>query len=923
MVDEWRVTLQEVSNISGLSHSDLKGRLPRAVVQEVLKKIKSEPLIGAKFLVGLEEPEAQLREYIRKCRMEKNHVALVGIIGIAGIGNSTLAKSLFDNIRWDLNFKKASYIEDIKGEAEKKGLQEVQRKLLHSLLHYDYQVLSQSQSQQIISKRLRSIDALIVLDNIKDKEQLDAILSSEVLLPSSTVIVTSRDYESIFKRCNNFLKYEMPRLNSSQSKKLFCRHAFDSGVACAPFENLVDEFVGICEGVPLALEVCGRELEEGGVVRMHDALRDLGRTIVDEESPTNPGGCSPLWRPNDVKKVIESSKRQWKQGTNRQTRLYPNQDAPTRRGKTCQERKKFKQQGECRVVHPLRLCLAPLWLCLTAADDSSAIDVDPPRLPSDDVAQTSLSTQNDFDVFINHRGVDVKDSLASHIYDLLQSRGVRAFLDREELRTGEEFPDAITEAIKSSLVHIAIFSPHYAESDWCLRELALMLKTPNATIIPVFYNVTPGELRWAKGAFAKAFGKHYRRYSREMVDEWSAALHEVSNISGLFHSDLKGRLPRAVLQKVMEKIKSEPLIGAQFLVGLEQPVAQLSEYIRKCRMEKNHVALVGIVGMAGIGKSTLAKFLFDNITSHFEKASYIEDIKGEVEKKGLIEVQRKLLHSLRHYDFQVESQRRGKQIIRNRLCSIDALIVLDNIEDKEQLDAILSPEILLPGSTVIVTSRDYESIFKRCPNFLRYEMLGLNSSQSRTLFCQHAFYTGVACAPFENLVDKFVGICKGVPLALEVCGRELESQSYDFWESFLQKITETNLTCNFDTLKSILQESYTRLEEKQKQIFLDIAIFFSGENVDTIERIWSEDSKNSFKHDLRKLESKCMIKSEGGVVRMHDAFRDLGRTIVDQESPTNPGDRSRLWRPNDVKKVLESSKVPQSHNGVTHSATLD
>eukprot|EP01018_Ginkgo_biloba_P035287 Gb_27298 [translate_table: standard] len=494
-----------------------------------------------------------------------------------------------------------------------------------------------------------------------------------------------------------------------------------------------------------------------------------------------------------------------------------------------------------RVVNPLRLCLAPLWLCLTAlwlrltaSDDSSAIDVDPPRLPFDDVAQTSLSTQNDFDVFINHRGVDVEDSLASHIYDLLQSRGVRAFVDREELRTGEEFPDAITEAIQSSSVHIAIFSPHYAESDWCLRELALMLKTPNATIIPVFYNVTPGELRWAKGAFAKPFGKHYRRYSREMVDEWRAALHEVSNISGLFYSDLKGSLARAVVQEVLKKIKSEPLIRAKFLVGLKEPVAQLREYIRKCRMEKNHVALVEIVGMAGIGKSTLAKSLFDNIrwNLNFEKAAYIEDIKGEAENKGLVEVQRKLLHNLLHYDYQVLSQSQGEQIISKRLCGIDAIIVLDNIEDKKQ-------------------------------------------------FC-------VGCAPFENLVDKFVSICKGVPLALEVCGGELEG--------------------NFDQFKRILQESYDRLEEEQKQIFLDIAIFFSGEKVDTIERIWSEDSKNSFKHDLRKLESKWMIKSNGGVVRMHDAFRDLGRTIVDEESATNLGGCSRLWRPNDVKKVLESSK---------------
>eukprot|EP01018_Ginkgo_biloba_P000440 Gb_36919 [translate_table: standard] len=146
-----------------------------------------------------------------------------------------------------------------------------------------------------------------------------------------------------------------------------------------------------------------------------------------------------------------------------------------------------------------------------------------------------------FDVFINHRGKDVKDTLASHIYDLLQFHGVRAFLDREELRTGEEFPDAITEAIQSSSVHIAIFSPHYAESYWCLRELALMLETPNATIIPVFYNVTPEELRWAKGAFAAAtFDKHYRRYSQQVVDEWRAALQKVSNISGFSLSESKG-----------------------------------------------------------------------------------------------------------------------------------------------------------------------------------------------------------------------------------------------------------------------------------------------------------------------------------------------------------------------------------------------
>eukprot|EP01018_Ginkgo_biloba_P008891 Gb_04286 [translate_table: standard] len=288
-----------------------------------------------------------------------------------------------------------------------------------------------------------------------------------------------------------------------------------------------------------------------------------------------------------------------------------------------------------------------------------------------------------FDVFINHRGKDVKDTLASHIYDLLQFHGVRAFLDREELRTGEEFPDAITEAIQSS---------------------------PPTNITKDILN--------------------------------------------------KSRLARAVVQEVLEKIKSEPLIGPKFPVGLKEPVAQLREYIIRCRMEKKHVAFVGIIGFAGVGKTTLAKALFNNIrwdlNFNFERASFIEDIKEEVEKRGLQVVRLKLLQNLLHL-----SHRQAEQIIRKRLRNIDALIVLDNIEDDKQLEAVLSPEDLLPGSTVIVTSSD-SSIFKR-NNFLKYEMLGLDSSQSRELFCLHAFDSGVPCAPFKNLVDKVISVCKGIP----------------------------------------------------------------------------------------------------------------------------------------------------------------
>eukprot|EP01018_Ginkgo_biloba_P036973 Gb_40968 [translate_table: standard] len=339
------------------------------------------------------------------------------------------------------------------------------------------------------------------------------------------------------------------------------------------------------------------------------------------------------------------------------------------------------------VVNPLRVCLAPLWLCLTAAaDDSSAFDVNPPRLPSDEIAQISLSTQNDqndytrlppvahFDVFINHRGKDVKDTLASHLAPLC--------------------------------LCLTAADPPRLPSDE-VAQTSLSTQNDYTRLPPV------------------ANFDHYQRYPQE-VDEWRAALQKVSNISGLSLSDLKGRLATKVVQEVLKRIKSEPLRVAKFPVGLEEPVARLREYIIRCRMEKTQVAFVGIGGIAGIGKSTLANALFNSIRCNFERASYIEDIEGQVEKNGLLEVQRKLLLNLLHYDYQVPdlSHSQAEQIIRKRLSNIDDLILLDNIEDYQQLDAILSPEVLLPGSTVIVTSRD-SNVFKRCNNFLKYNIPGL------------------------------------------------------------------------------------------------------------------------------------------------------------------------------------------------------
>ena len=103
---------------------------------------------------------------------------------------------------------------------------------------------------------------------------------------------------------------------------------------------------------------------------------------------------------------------------------------------------------------------------------------------------SSSSPSTSYEVFINDRGLDVKTTFASYLYRRLTSFGLQVFLDKPELEEGRTFPSQIEAAIQSATIHIAIFSPTYAQSVWCLNELIQMINS-GATILPVFYNIEP------------------------------------------------------------------------------------------------------------------------------------------------------------------------------------------------------------------------------------------------------------------------------------------------------------------------------------------------------------------------------------------------------------------------------------------------
>ncbi|KAJ0241005.1 Toll/interleukin-1 receptor homology (TIR) domain-containing protein [Hirschfeldia incana] len=371
-----------------------------------------------------------------------------------------------------------------------------------------------------------------------------------------------------------------------------------------------------------------------------------------------------------------------------------------------------------------------------------------------------------------------------------------------------------SEGIRESKVAVVVVSRSYPISARCLDELQTILSFHDErriSILPIFYGVDEPVVRKQTKELAEPFRNLSKKYPSEKVQAWKIALLKLTNISGQNSryliddgwmvetitsqvlrvlSEYKRVKPRATISRTVSNKKTDTLPTKVLgLVGLDRHMLALKELLDV--KSKAEVRFIGIYGQGGVGKTTLARHVYEELRDNFHAHVFVDKavkICQQVTDESCPE------ETYTSKEIQEEDQEMTRSlsveadVIKSKVSHRRSLLVVDCVDNIKQIKDIAEiVGLCCPGSRVILVTQDKKLVDDFGVEHV-YEVQPLRYDEALQLFSQSAFKQQHPPATFESLSLRAARVCGFLPLSLKILGSSLQGKDGEYWKKELQKM---------------------------------------------------------------------------------------------------------------------------------------
>ncbi|XP_058765304.1 putative disease resistance RPP13-like protein 1 [Vicia villosa] len=356
--------------------------------------------------------------------------------------------------------------------------------------------------------------------------------------------------------------------------------------------------------------------------------------------------------------------------------------------------------------------------------------------------------------------------------------------------------------------------------------------------------------------------------------------------------------------RVSHRTPSCPMFDESFMVGREDDLEKvMNMLLSESSTSQNNMGVVAIVGMGGVGKTTLAQLAYndENIPKHFDLTAWAcvsEDF-------DVFRVTKTLLESVTKTPWETNNLDLLRVELRKNLRDRRFFIVLDDLwnDSCSDWDELVSPLIYgKNGSRVIITTR-HKNVADAARTFPIFELDPLSDEDSWSLLSKRAFGSGdfseTQRRNLEPIGRKIARKCGGLPIAAKSLGGLLRSKVDT--EEWIEVLNNDIWNLKNDNILPALRLSYQYLSSQLKRCFSYCSIFPKDCLLDRKQLVllWMAEGFLDHSQDKKTMEevgdecftellSRSLIQqlhddSSGQTFILHDLVNDLA-TVVSGKS---------------------------------------